>query len=134
MKNIIYLTFFLLGAYVQGQECELQSEIIKIILNDKSLNTFFKNKNVIIIGNSLCKDEILKTQIDRKDVTVKLTNGKTDIDQSISFLEYETTGKIIFAELSLYNKNVVHTIVLKKLLNDKITLVNQWTTFIKSKS
>jgi hypothetical protein len=132
MKNIfknknlktIFILILILGntnCFSQKNKCKNQTEIIKIILNDIQFKNLIINKSTIKIENSICMG------------LIPVQNGKEKIksDDKISFIEYEETDKIIYAELSIFHKNAIYSILLKKQNISDLKLINSWMKFIK---
>jgi hypothetical protein len=133
MKCIFLLISLFIIFSIQAQTCDEQVKIIEIVIKDKSLSTFFKNKSKVIVSNTLCDTVTKHIEINSKDIPIDFINSNINADNTISFLEYETTDRIVFAQFTLFNKNVIHSVLLKKRLNEFI-LLNKWTTFIKSEN
>jgi hypothetical protein len=133
MKCIFLLISLFIIFSIQAQTCDEQVKIIEIVIKDKSLSTFFKNKSKVIVSNTLCDNVTKHIEINSKDIPIDFINSNINADNTISFLEYETTDRIVFAQFTLFNKNVIHSVLLKKRLNEFI-LLNKWTTFIKSEN
>jgi len=132
MKLLVILLVILSFTSSEAQNCIEQKEVIKIILNENSLKEFFKGKNRISVNNSLCSDENVEIMLNGMCEILYFTPSKEMTNESLYFLEYESTKKIIYVELSLFNKNVVHSAIFKR--NEKsLFLLSKWTTFIKSK-
>jgi hypothetical protein len=110
-----------------SQNCSEQKLVLNSILNDASIATFFKEKEKINVINSFCDNEEILIVNEKK-----VYFNKNENENSLVILEYEQTDKIIFMELNLFNKNVIYSIIFKKN-DDKLILLNRWTTFIKSK-
>jgi len=128
MKNIIFFITFLSFIFLDAQNCVEQEKVIEIIINKNSLKEFFKNRKEIIISNSQCNES--KRELKDRKIILKFKKSKVGSEKSITFLEYETTKKIIFVELSLFNNNVIYSAIFKKN-NNQLVLINGWTTFIK---
>jgi hypothetical protein len=123
LKTIFILILILVNTNCLSQKnkCKNQTEIIKIILNDIQFKNLIINKSTIKIENSICMG------------LIPVQNGKEKIksDDKISFIEYEETDKIIYAELSIFHKNAIYSILLKKQNISDLKLINSWMKFIK---
>tara|TARA_B110001450_G_C17556643_1_gene454949 strand:- start:52 stop:465 length:414 start_codon:yes stop_codon:yes gene_type:complete len=133
--NILKTTFLLIlilgntNCFSQKNKCKNQIEIIKLILNDVQFNNLIINKSNIRIENSICTGKI-PVQTGEK-LNLSFLNKKIKSDDKISFIEYEETDKIIYAELSIFHKNAIYSILLKKENIIDLRLINNCMKFIK---
>lgn len=136
MMNILKTTFLLIlilgntNCFSQKNKCKNQIEIIKLILNDVQFNNLIINKSNIRIENSICTGKI-SVQNDKEKLNLSFLNKKIKSDDKISFIEYEETDKIIYAELSIFHKNAIYSILLKKENIIDLRLINNCMKFIK---
>jgi hypothetical protein len=99
-------------------------------LNDVQFNNLIINKSNIRIENSICTGKI-SVQNDKEKLNLSFLNKKIKSDDKISFIEYEETDKIIYAELSIFHKNAIYSILLKKENIIDLRLINNCMKFIK---
>ncbi|TXD49995.1 hypothetical protein [Polaribacter sp. IC073] len=135
-KKSLLLIFVLVSinnCFSQKNKCEYQTEIIKIILTDIQFKNLIINKKTIEIENSFCsgKKEEITIQKKKEKIILSFLKNKIKSDDKISFLEYEETEKIIYAKLSIFHKNAVFSILLKKHNINGLKLINSWMEFIK---
>jgi len=136
MMNILKTTFLLIlilcntNCFSQKNKCKNQIEIIKLILNDVQFNNLIINKSNIRIENSICTGKI-PVQTGKEKLNLSFLNKKIKSDDKISFIEYEETDKIIYAELSIFHKNAIYSILLKKENIIDLRLINNCMKFIK---
>jgi len=136
MMNILKTTFLLIlilgntNCFSQKNKCKNQIEIIKLILNDVQFNNLIINKSNIRIENSICTGKI-PVQTGKEKLNLSFSNKKIKSDDKISFIEYEETDKIIYAELSIFHKNAIYSILLKKENIIDLRLINNCMKFIK---
>ena len=136
MMNILKTTFLLIlilgntNCFSQKNKCKNQIEIIKLILNDVQFNNLIINKSNIRIENSICTGKISE-QTGKEKLNLSFSNKKIKSDDKISFIEYEETDKIIYAELSIFHKNAIYSILLKKENIIDLRLINNCMKFIK---
>jgi len=141
MKNIfknknlktIFILILILGntnCFSQKNKCKNQTEIIKIILNDIQFKNLIINKSTIKIENSICMG-VIPVQNGKEKINLSFLKEKIKSDDKISFIEYEETDKIIYAELSIFHKNAIYSILLKKQNISDLKLINSWMKFIK---
>ena len=136
MMNILKTTFLLIlilgntNCFSQKNKCKNQIEIIKLILNDVQFNNLIINKSNIRIENSICTGKI-SVQNDKEKLNLSFLNKKIKSEDKISFIEYEETDKIIYAELSIFHKNAIYSILLKKENIIDLRLINNCMKFIK---
>jgi len=134
--NILKTTFLLIlilgntNCFSQKNKCKNQIEIIKLILNDVQFNNLIINKSNIRIENSICTGKI-PVQTGKEKLNLSFLNKKIKSDDKISFIEYEETDKIIYAELSIFHKNAIYSILLKKENIIDLRLINNCMKFIK---
>jgi hypothetical protein len=134
--NILKTTFLLIlilgntNCFSQKNKCKNQIEIIKLILNDVQFNNLIINKSNIRIENSICTGKI-PVQTGKEKLNLSFSNKKIKSDDKISFIEYEETDKIIYAELSIFHKNAIYSILLKKENIIDLRLINNCMKFIK---
>ena len=118
LKTILILIFILVhtNCISQKNKCKNQTAIIKIILNDIQFKNLIINKNIIKIENSACIGVIEKkiVQNGKGKITLSFLKDKIKSDDKISFIEFEETNRIIYAELSIFHKNANYSILLKK--------------------
>ena len=125
-KIVLTITVIISINYSFSQNCLDQKRIIKDILFEKSIKAFFKDKLEILVTNSDCKKSD-SFKFNKKNVVFDDKN----ILNSLKILEYEVTKKIVFIELSLFNKNVIFSALYRKN-NEELLLQTNWTTFVKS--
>ena len=136
MMNILKTTFLLIlilgntNCFSQKNKCKNQIEIIKLILNDVQFNNLIINKSNIRIENSICTGKI-PVQTGKEKLNLSFLNKKIKSEDKISFIEYEETDKIIYAELSIFHKNAIYSILLKKENIIDLRLINNCMKFIK---
>ena len=136
MINILKTTFLLIlilgntNCFSQKNKCKNQIEIIKLILNDVQFNNLIINKSNIRIENSICTGKI-RVQNGKEKINLSFLNKKIKSNDKISFIEYEETDKIIYAELSIFHKNAIYSILLKKENIIDLRLINNCMKFIK---
>jgi hypothetical protein len=136
MINILKTTFLLIlilgntNCFSQKNKCKNQIEIIKLILNDVQFNNLIINKSNIRIENSICTGKI-PVQNGKEKINLSFLNKKIKSNDKISFIEYEETDKIIYAELSIFHKNAIYSILLKKENIIDLRLINNCMKFIK---
>jgi starvation-inducible outer membrane lipoprotein len=135
LKTIFILILILVNTNCLSQKnkCKNQTEIIKIILNDIQFKNLIINKNTIKIENSVCggKIERISVQNGKEKINLSFLKEKIKSEDKISFIEYEETNKIIYAELSIFHKNAIYSILLKKQNISDLRLINSWMKLIK---
>ena len=114
----------------QKNKCKNQIKIIEIILNDVQFKNFIINKSTIKIENSACVEKI-PVQNGKEEINLSFLQRKIKSYDKISFIEYEETDKIIYAKLSVFHKNAIYSILLKKQNINDLILINNWMRFIK---
>jgi hypothetical protein len=134
LRKILVFAIILsnISCFSQKNECSNQIEIIRNILNDIQFNNLIINKKTINIENSLCQEKSEKMLFKNKSsVNLCFLKGKTKSEDKISFLDYQKTNSIVYAELSIFHKNAIFSILLRKQKDENLVLINSWMKFIK---
>ena len=110
----------------ENSKCVNQQKIMKDLLSDNSIKTFFKNKPEILASSSDCQNNKSFTYNDRKVIF-----GKASVERSVNFLSYTRSNDTIKVEMNLFNKNVLHkrTYLIKK---SDLIFLNKSTAFLRS--
>lgn len=143
MKNIYknknlktaFLSLFILAntiCFSQENKCKNQIKIIKTILSDVQFKDLTVSRDTIKIENSFCIKIKNSLRLDGKQkIILSFLKERTKSDDKISFIEYEETNKIIFSELSIFHKNAIYSILLKKQDSCDLILIDSWMKFVK---
>lgn len=132
MKKFIFLLLILAPYIACSQVKNDQKLVLEKILNDKSLHTFFKDKEVIkLVKNKNCTIRLgAEFKIGNKVINVVDENSLTQ-PEALKFIGYENTENYIVVEITLFNINVVYSATFKKS-NGQLKAMMTNTTFIKS--
>lgn len=115
-----------------SQTQEYQILVLKKVLRDKSISTFFDGIDTVrIINNGEFKINVRdKIKIDEKEIEV-VDNNVEDI-KALKFIEYEESKNYVIIELRMYQKNVIYSATYKKL-NGRLQEVSKNVTFSRIK-
>lgn len=132
MKKILLLVLILAPYIACSQVKSNQKLVLEKVLNDQSLQTFFKDKqNIKLIKNSNCTIK-LGAEFTIGDRTIQVVDKDSVIQsEALEFIEYENAQKYIVIEITLFNKNVIYSATYKKS-NGQLREMMTNTTFIKS--
>lgn len=122
------LIFICFSEYAFTQDCTMQKYVLNVMIEDPSLEAFFKDKDTIGIIGGFCEETD-----GFKAKGVEFMFKKERSKDFFKIIDYEFTDKIVYVELALFSPNVVHSALFKRK-DEKLLMLNRWTTFIKSKN